>query len=64
VIRSLGYPVVAPDDEPGIAGAIDGLITAKKNGRLDVSPQHASVAEAYDIRTTSAAFAAILDRCA
>src|SRR4051812_23582563 len=28
VIRALGYPVVAPDDESGIASAIDALLAA------------------------------------
>ncbi len=60
LIRSLGYPVVAPDDEAAIASAIEALIDMKREGRLGASPSHHAVAERYDIRTTTRAFADIL----
>jgi glycosyltransferase involved in cell wall biosynthesis len=63
LIRSLGYPVIPPDDEAGIALAIDALLDAKGEGRLHVSEKHAAVAQEYDIRRTTAAFAEILARC-
>jgi glycosyltransferase involved in cell wall biosynthesis len=64
VVRALGYPVVAPDDEAGIAAAIEDLLAAHTAGRLVRSPQHDSVAARYDIRQTAGAFAGILVRCA
>lgn len=63
LIRSLGYPVTPPDDEAAIASAIDTLLDAQRQGRLHVSEQHATVAQQYDIRRTTAAFAEILARC-
>jgi len=63
LIRSLGYPVVPPDDEQAIAAAIEALLLAQRQGRLRESPQHAAVAQQYDIRRTTAAFAEVLDRC-
>jgi hypothetical protein len=64
VIRALGYPVVAPDDEAGIRNTIAGLLDDFAAGTLTASPQHQTVAAAYDIRTTTRAFADILDACA
>jgi glycosyltransferase involved in cell wall biosynthesis len=64
LMRSLGYPVVPPDDEPAIVEAIESLIVAKGQGRLGVSARHADVAQEYDIRRTTEAFAAILVQCA
>jgi glycosyltransferase involved in cell wall biosynthesis len=64
LIRSLGYPIVSPEDEPSMADAIESLILAKGEGRLAVSAHHADVAREYDIRRTTAAFAAILVQCA
>jgi glycosyltransferase involved in cell wall biosynthesis len=64
LIRSLGYPIVAPDDEASIARAIETLIVAKRDGRLAVSACHAEVAGQYDIGRTTEAFSRILDQCA
>jgi glycosyltransferase involved in cell wall biosynthesis len=64
VLRPLGYPIVAPNDEPAIAAAIEALIDMKRAGRLGVSASHQAVAAQYDIRTTTRAFADILERCA
>ena len=63
LIRRLGYPVVAPDDEEAIAAQIEVLLDLKGTGRLDASPEHDSVAAEYDIRRTTRAFADILARC-
>jgi hypothetical protein len=64
LLRSLGHPIVAPDDEAAIASAIDLLIERKQQGRLGVPASHHAVAAQYDIRATAAAFAHILERCA
>lgn len=64
VIRALGYAVADPTDDAGIATAIASLLDAHASGSLAASPQHDAVARAYDIRTTTAAFAGILDACA
>jgi glycosyltransferase involved in cell wall biosynthesis len=63
LLRSLGHPVVPPDDEVAIASAIARLIDGKREGRLGVPARHA-VAALYDIRTTARAFMDILERCA
>lgn len=64
LIRALGYPVIAPDDEPAIASAIEALIVARQEGRLTTSATHTEVARQYDISQTAGAFAEILARCA
>jgi glycosyltransferase involved in cell wall biosynthesis len=64
VIRALGYPVAAPDDEAAIAAAIGTLLDAHAAGTLAASPQHPAVAAQYDIRVTARAFADVLDACA
>jgi glycosyltransferase involved in cell wall biosynthesis len=63
LMRSLGYPIIPPGDEEAIAAAIDALLLTHRQGRLDVSDQHAAVAQQYDIRRTTAAFAEVLERC-
>jgi glycosyltransferase involved in cell wall biosynthesis len=64
LVRALGYPVIAPDDEPGIAAAIEALIIARQEGRLTTSATHSEVAQQYDIRRTTRRFSDILARCA
>ena len=64
VLRSLGHLIVAPDDEAGIASAIEALIDMKRDGRLGVSASHRAAVDRYDIRTTTRAFADILEQCA
>jgi glycosyltransferase involved in cell wall biosynthesis len=64
LVRALGYPLVAPDDEAGIASAVESLIADKQQGRLTVSPDHSRVAQRYDIRTVAQTFADILEQCA
>ena len=63
LMRSLGYPVIAPEDEEGIATAIDALLQLHHDGRLRASEQHAAVVQQYDIRRTTAAFARVLEQC-
>jgi glycosyltransferase involved in cell wall biosynthesis len=63
LIRRLGYPVVAPDDEVAIAGQIEALLDLKQTGRLGPSPVHDTVTAEYDIRRTTGLFADILARC-
>jgi len=62
LIRTLGYPVVAPDDMSAIESALESLIAAKREQRLGATACHADVAAAYDIRRTAASFAEILQR--
>jgi glycosyltransferase involved in cell wall biosynthesis len=64
LVRALGYPIVAPDDEPGILAAVEALIAAKQHGRLGVSASHPEVAQRYEIRNIAHAFADILALCA
>src|SRR5262249_9115313 len=63
LVRALGYPVVAPDDEPGILAAVESLIVARQNGRLSRSASHQQIAQRYEIRNIAHAFADILARC-
>lgn len=63
VITALGYPVVAPDDEAGIARVIEQLLQEHAAGTLAPSPTHEAVAAQYEIRKTARAFAAVLDGC-
>jgi hypothetical protein len=63
LIRRLGYPVVAPDDDAAIAGQIEALLALKQTGRLGPSPLHDVVTAEYDIRRTTGVFADILARC-
>jgi glycosyltransferase involved in cell wall biosynthesis len=64
LLRPLGHPIVPPTDQVAIAAAIETLIDMKREGRLGVSDLHQAVAAQYDIRTTSRAFADILEQCA
>jgi glycosyltransferase involved in cell wall biosynthesis len=64
VLRRLDQPIVAPDDEAGIALAIEMLIARKRRGELAVPPSFDAAAAQYDIRATTRAFADILGRCA
>jgi len=64
LIRALGYPVIAPDDETAIASEIERLLESKRQGRLAATGQHRSVAQQYDIRRTAGVFAEILVGCA
>jgi glycosyltransferase involved in cell wall biosynthesis len=61
VLRALGYPIVPPDDAAAIERALRGLVAAKRAGTLAASPQHRAVAARYDIRQTTAEFAAVLN---
>jgi glycosyltransferase involved in cell wall biosynthesis len=64
VLRLLDQPIVAPDDEAGIASAIEMLIARKRGGELAVPAAFDAAAAHYDIRATTRAFADILERCA
>jgi glycosyltransferase involved in cell wall biosynthesis len=64
LVQALGYHVVAPGDEQAIAGAVESLLEARRQGRLGTSAQHESMAQQYDIRRTASVFAEILERCA
>lgn len=64
VLGALGQPFVDPEDQPAIASAIETLIDRKRQGRLGVPASYHTIAAQYDIRTTTRAFAGILERCA
>lgn len=64
VVRDLGYPVIAPENEAEIAHAVETLLNAHAEGRLSTSATHDTVAQHFDIRRTARAFAEILERCA
>jgi glycosyltransferase involved in cell wall biosynthesis len=64
LVRELGYPVVAPDDEAAIASALRALLDARQRGTLAPSTQHRSASAPYDIRSAAAAFAEVLEQCA
>ncbi|MGH9143537.1 MAG: glycosyltransferase [Vicinamibacterales bacterium] len=64
LLRALDQPVVEPDDEAGIAAAIEALIERKQRGRLVVPATYQAVAAQYDSRATTRVFADILERCA
>jgi glycosyltransferase involved in cell wall biosynthesis len=64
LVRALGYPVIAPDDEGGIIAALESLLSAKRDGHLAPSASHDEVANRYDIRRTAAALGDILVQCA
>lgn len=61
LLRSLGYPVTAPDDVAGIASAIGTALERWERGTLDVSASHQTAAAAYDIRATTRQVAEVLD---
>ena len=61
LVNALGYAVIDPADEPGIAAAIENLLAAHAAEPLVPSPQHDQVSQAYDIRETTRSFARILD---
>ena len=61
LVNALGYAVIDPSDEPGIAAAIENLLAAHAAEPLVPSPQHDQVSQAYDIRETTRSFARILD---
>ena len=50
LVRALGYPVIAPDDEAGIVAALHTLLTHEAGGPSRSSASHREVAK----RTTSA----------
>jgi glycosyltransferase involved in cell wall biosynthesis len=64
LLRLLDQPIAPPDNEAEIASAIEMLIAKKRGGELAVPPSFDAVAARYDIRTTTRAFANILERCA
>jgi glycosyltransferase involved in cell wall biosynthesis len=64
LMQALGYPVVAPDDEHGIADILARMCDRHRAGALTASPQHDAVAARYDITVTARAFAEVLDGCA
>jgi glycosyltransferase involved in cell wall biosynthesis len=61
LLRRLDYPIVDPSDPPAIADALVTLMAAREAGTLSASPNHASVAAAYDIRETTRALHAVCE---
>ena len=60
LIRALGYPVVDPLDRAGMGQALRQLVDAHHAGSLSMSPQHPTIAAAYDMRAIGAAFDEVL----
>lgn len=60
LVRELGYAVIDPRDQTGIATALIALVEQHDTGTLTSSPHHAGVASRYDIHQTTAAFEAVL----
>lgn len=64
LLRSLGYPIVDPNDVDGITRVFAELLDRWRRGALSPSPSHDEVARAYDIRETTRRFAELLDSVA
>jgi glycosyltransferase involved in cell wall biosynthesis len=62
LLRRLGGAVVPPGDVDAIAAAIAQLLTQSAGGTLAVGPAFDDVAREYDIRATTAALAAVLEK--
>lgn len=60
LLRQLGYPVVEPDDELGIARVLAELIDMKASRRLAASDDHEAVAAPYSVAATSRQFDGVL----
>jgi glycosyltransferase involved in cell wall biosynthesis len=60
LLRRLGCPVVAPDDVPAIAEAVDGLLRAWEANALRLPPDYERVAAEYDVRHTTRLFDGVL----
>jgi hypothetical protein len=60
LLREMGYPIVAPDDEAAIAELLFRLVTQPRHD-LTASPQHDSVTARFHIEETTRAFATVLD---
>lgn len=53
LLRRLGCPIVDPDDVPGTAAAIRGLVRARASGVLELPKPYEGVAEEYEIRAVT-----------
>lgn len=62
ILGELGYPMVEPQDVPGITRALRALLDAYAGGGLAAAPNHRSVADRFSIAATTAAFAGVLQR--
>jgi glycosyltransferase involved in cell wall biosynthesis len=61
LLRRLGCPLVPPDDPAAIAACLEQSLLDWRSGALQVAPQFDDAAAAYDIGTTAAQFAALLE---
>ena len=62
LLKRLGCPVAAPDDELAIRAAIADMLKRWTQGRLGVGPDFDRVAAEYDISRTTATFSDVLAR--
>ena len=62
LLRRLGAPIAAPDDDAGIRIALRDLLSRWREGGLAVGPEFDGVAAEYDIRRTTALFSGVLTR--
>jgi glycosyltransferase involved in cell wall biosynthesis len=60
LLRRIGCPIAMPDDVPGIARAIGGLLRNRESGATAVSEQYDKVADEYDARATTRLFDVVL----
>jgi glycosyltransferase involved in cell wall biosynthesis len=63
LLRRLGYPIAPPDDVEEIEQALRSLVASKRSGSIGPSRQHRDVASSYEVKETTAQFAAVLSSC-
>lgn len=61
LLHRLGCPVAAPDDIDAIARALEDLVKAWRNGRLEVSSDFDAVAAEYDVTHTTEMLSHVLE---
>jgi hypothetical protein len=62
LLRRIGAPIAAPDDEEAIRKLLRDLLRRRREGELAVGSEFDRVAAEYDIRRTTATFSGILAR--
>lgn len=60
LLHELGFPVVNPEDIPGIAAAIRKLVDAKRQGKLSLPDSFPPIAEKYQIKHAAEKFDQVL----
>jgi hypothetical protein len=60
LVRELGYPLVRPDDVPGVIAALEALLDQHERG-VDLSSGDVDATRRYELHDVAASFAAVLD---